>query len=232
MTHAAVPVIKQQNVKAEIAVISTATDLYLFNPDKIDSSEKEKLKSQLRIKEQIVLGYAGSLGTWYLMDEMMSFFVRLLKKKPNAIFLFVTQDDDSIVYKLAQKHGVSESQLVVRKASRNEMPLYLSIMDLSVMFIKPTFSKKASSPTKLGELMAMGVPVVCNGDVGDVEEIISKYKAGLVLNELTDASFNSAIEKIIKNTDWFDSELMRNGAVEYYDLDKGVEKYNRIYNDF
>ena len=232
LTHAAVPVIKQQNVKAEIAVISTATDLYLFNPDKIDSSEKEKLKSQLRIKEQIVLGYAGSLGTWYLMDEMMSFFVRLLKKKPNAIFLFVTQDDDSIVYKLAQKHGVSESQLVVRKASRNEMPLYLSIMDLSVMFIKPTFSKKASSPTKLGELMAMGVPVVCNGDVGDVEEIVSKYKAGLVLNELTDASFNSAIEKIIKNTDWFDSELMRNGAVEYYDLDKGVEKYNRIYNDF
>ncbi|HHE64610.1 MAG TPA: glycosyltransferase, partial [Bacteroidetes bacterium] len=202
-----------------------------FDPKKINQAEKEKLKSQLGIKEQIILGYSGSLGTWYLMDEMMAFFARLLQRKPNAILLFVTQDDDHLIYELAQKQGVPESHLIVRKANRNEMPLYLSIMDFSVMFIKPSFSKKASSPTKLGELMAMGVPVVCNGDVGDVEAIVTKYKAGVVLNELDDASFDSAIEKIIKDNDWFDVDLMRNGAVEYYDLDKGVEKYDRIYND-
>ena len=145
--------------------------------------------------------------------------------------MFITQDQESILYDLAKNHGIPTSQLVIKKANRAEMPLYLSIIDLSVMFIKPTFSKKASSPTKLGELMAMGVPVVCNSNVGDVEVVVNKYKAGLVLTDLTDASFDSSIDRIIKGNDWFDSELMQKGAVEYYDLKKGVEKYNGIYND-
>jgi len=231
LTNAAVPIIRDVNANATITVIPTATDLELFNPDIIISLEKEKLKSRLGINKRLVLGYAGSLGTWYLVDEMMGFYMRLLKQNPEAVFLIISHDSVSSIFDLAEKNGINKNQIIVKKADRNEMPLYLSIMDLSVMLIKPSFSKKASSPTKLGELMAMGIPVVCNNNVGDVEEIVNKYKAGLVLNELKEEIFDSAIYKIIKSNNWYDVELMRKGAVEYYDLEKGVEQYDRVYKD-
>jgi glycosyltransferase involved in cell wall biosynthesis len=231
LTKAAVPIINKINANASISVIPTATDLVLFNPEKINQAEKEKLKTNLGLKNQLVLGYIGSLGTWYLTDEMMAFYSRLLKQYPEAVFLIISHDSISFLFEISKKYGINKNKIIVKKADRNEMPLYLSIMDFSVMFIKPAFSKKASSPTKLGELMAMGIPVVCNADVGDVEEIVEKYHAGIVLNDLTDYSFDSTIDKILKNNEWFDAALMRNGAVEYYDLEKGVIKYDQIYKN-
>jgi glycosyltransferase involved in cell wall biosynthesis len=111
------------------------------------------------------------------------------------------------------------------------MPSYISLFDLSVMFIKPSFSKTASSPTKLGELMAMGIPVICNSGVGDVKEIVEKYNAGIILDELNGFAFNKAIEAIF-NEKYYDLDNMRIGCEEYYDLEKGIEKYVAIYKSF
>ncbi|MEI9956314.1 MAG: hypothetical protein WDM90_08440 [Ferruginibacter sp.] len=50
------------------------------------------------------------------------------------------------------------------------MPLLLSLSQFSVFFIKPCYSKQSSSPTKHGEIMAMGIPLITNSGVGDVEK--------------------------------------------------------------
>jgi glycosyltransferase involved in cell wall biosynthesis len=101
-------------------------------------------------------------------------------------------------------------------------------MDASLFLIKPSFSKLASSPTKLGELMAMGIPVICNDKVGDVKEIVEKYKAGIVLSSLTISEFESACD-LMEKGDYFNREIMKKGAKDYYDLELGVEKYDQIY---
>jgi hypothetical protein len=54
--------------------------------------------------------------------------------------------------------------------------LNISLFDTSIFFIRPTYSKKASSPTKQGEIMAMGIPLICNYGVGDTDEIVKKCK--------------------------------------------------------
>jgi len=43
------------------------------------------------------------------------------------------------------------------------------LSNASLFFIKPVWSKKASSPTKLAELMGLGIPVFSNSGVGDVD---------------------------------------------------------------
>ena len=229
LTKAAIPFIKQQNPKAEITVIPTAVDLKLFDPSSISEVEKIKLKKELGIKEEFILGYSGSLGTWYLLKEMMLFYSVLLKQKNNAKFLIVSQDDPIEIIDFAHQLSIPIDKLIIKKAERKEMPLYLSIMDASVFFIQSKFSKTASSPTKLGELMAMGIPVICNDGVGDVKEIVEKYKAGIVFSSLDVDEFRNAANTILKE-EYFDKALMMNGAKEYYDLELGIEKYDGIYS--
>jgi glycosyltransferase involved in cell wall biosynthesis len=228
LTKSAIPYINKIIPNATIKVIPTAVDLNLFDPKKINQVVISRLKADLGISDQFVLGYSGSLGTWYLLKEMLLFFKTLLNIKPAAVLLVLSQDDPAELYSLVKEFEIPEDSIAIRSANRNEMPSYISLFDLSVMFIKPSFSKTASSPTKLGELMAMGVPVICNSGVGDVKEIVEKYNAGIMLEELNETSFISAIHTI-QNEKYYDLHQMRIGCQEYYDLEKGVEKYSSIY---
>ena len=72
--------------------------------------------------------------------------------------------------------GLEKNNFVIRYAQRNDVPTLIKASDAGVSFIKPAYSKMASSPTKLGELLSMGIPVICN-DIGDVEKIIVALSA-------------------------------------------------------
>ena len=75
----------------------------------------------------------------------------------------------------------------------------------------------------------MGIPVITNSGVGDVEEIVKKYNAGYVVNDFTEESFNNVIEKMIAGNP-FDKDEIRNGAKEFYALETAVERYRKVYS--
>ena len=137
--------------KASITRIPTSVDLALFDPKNIDQNLKNELSAKLNLYEKFVLGYSGSLGTWYLLEEMLLFFKKLKEEKSNAHLLIISHDDNKLVFSKAFKLGIKKEDISILSATRNEMPLYLSLFDLSLMFIKASFSKKASSPTKLAK---------------------------------------------------------------------------------
>jgi hypothetical protein len=97
-----------------------------------------------------------------------------------------------------------------------------------LFFIRPTYSKLASSPTKQAEIMAMGVPLVCNAGVGDTDTLVNKYEVGYVLKELTTQNYLSTVNEI--NLSQFDKSKLRAGAIDYASLNGGVSAYLSIYN--
>ena len=117
--------------------------------------------------------------------------------------------------------------LRIVSAERNQVPIYISISDYSIFFIKPSYSKKASSPTKQGEIMAMGVPVICNDQVGDSSLVVEKYNAGIVVEEFSPNAYANYVNDLKQKV--FDKEAIRRGAKEFYSLDRGVEKYQAVY---
>ena len=97
---------------------------------------------------------------------MFSFVKCLLEQYPDFVMLVLTKDEPAWVRSEALQQGIPADKLIITTAPREKMPLYISLSDCSIFFIRPTYSKKASSPTKHAELMGMGVPVICN-DIGD-----------------------------------------------------------------
>jgi len=233
LTKAAENIIRNSpDYKNEIPlhVIPCSVDTQLFDPGKIDNLQRIKLKDELKIKvEDFIFCYLGSVGSWYLTNEMMQFFKIISDKIPNAKFLFITPADNKTIIAIANKFRLSENKLIIKKANRNEVPALLSLSRYSVFFIKPCYSKQSSSPTKHGEIMAMGIPVITNSGVGDVAEIVEKYHSGIVLNELNPSKFEYAAD-LIHGTNNFDRNEIRKGAKEFYNLDNAIEKYREIYN--
>jgi glycosyltransferase involved in cell wall biosynthesis len=74
----------------------------------------------------------------------------------------------------------------------------------------------------------MGIPVITNAGVGDVEEITTTYNAGIVLKELNNTEYEKVAAIIAKGKKFNKGEIIA-GAKEYYDLEKAIEKYAAVY---
>ena len=213
-----------------IEVIPCSADLELFNPDNLEEKLLDKFRKELKIKEgDFIISYLGSIGGWYLTEEMMRFCKLLSDKIPAAKFLFISPHRHEQIIETAAKYNLQERKIITKKALRHEVPALLSFSTYSLFFIKPCYSKISSSPTKHGEIMAMGIPVITNSGVGDVKAIVEKYNAGFVVDEFSDNAFNTIVNKIV-SVALFDKLLIRKGAEEIYALKKAVEIYKRVYN--
>jgi glycosyltransferase involved in cell wall biosynthesis len=219
-----------KNQPVPIKVIPCCADMELFNYKNVLEDSIQKKKTELGFSENsFIISYLGSIGTWYMLDEMLDFFKVLISKKPNSRFFFISGDDEEFIKGKAESLGISRQAIVVKKADRYEVPLFLSLCDISIFFIKPVFSKKASSPTKMGEIMSLGKPYICNSGVGDVDLIVNESKTGVLVGSFDEKSYATAVSEIDKII-LLDPEYIRSKAEKYYSLKNGVERYNDVYN--
>jgi glycosyltransferase involved in cell wall biosynthesis len=214
---------------AKITVIPCCADLNHFNPERVDDDSRSVLRNRLQLENSApVITYLGAIGTWYMLEEMFDFFSRFRKRYSGSVMLFITHEPAAVLLRVAAAKGIPESAIRVYAAQRSEVPLALSLGDVSLFFIKPVFSKKASSPTKQGEIMGMGIPIICNSGVGDTDEIIESCNAGA----LVDLSDPNSIDRVIDEFDRIrnlDSRSIIRGANQYFSLDRGVELYTSLY---
>lgn len=232
LTYAAEKIIKtwpEYKKDTPLEVIPCSADLDLFDYSKINATEKSVLKKELNISDDdFVISYLGSIGGWYLTAEMLQFCKLLSKRMPAAKFLFISPHRHEEIKAIAVQYEIPADKVIVKKASRLQVPLMLSLSSYSIFFIKPCYSKQSSSPTKHGEIMAMGIPVITNGGVGDVAEIVQTTNSGIVINEFIDEVYQKAIAGIENKKD-YDKAAIRAGAQKWYSLDNAIEKYTRIY---
>lgn len=232
LTHKAEKIIRSRSeypAGAPLAVIPCSVDIDLFNPENVSTIRKEELMKKFNFHDgDIVFSYLGSFGTWYLENEMLTLFRVIQEKISHARFLIISPDDAKLINKLVKESGIESGKVVIISATRKEVPALLSLSTYSVFFIKSCFSKQASSPTKLGEIMAMGIPVITNSGVGDVTEIVHKYQSGIIVDPLTKEHFEKLVQELLQVPE-FDKNAIRMGAKDYFALENAVTKYRKIY---
>jgi len=213
----------------KIMVIPCCVDMLLFNKKRVDLQDISDLKFKLDINNnEFVLSYLGSIGTWYMLDEMLDFFLCLLEKKKDTKFLFISPESEhKYIREAASKKQLDSKSIITVESARNEVPKYLALSTCSIFFIKPSYSKKSSSPTKQAEIMAMGIPLICNSNVGDVEEILLKNRAGFIVKNFNNKSYIDIINKIDSHI--FDTHKIEASTNESFSLEKGIALYSKVY---
>lgn len=217
-----------KNNPVKIDVIPCCADTDLFNRNNITETQRKEWQIKLGINpDEFILSYLGGIGLWYMLSEMLDFYKVLSVRIPNAKFLFITPDDPTDLKEAAIKKNIPLDKIIILKAMRKDVPALISLSSASVFFIRPTYSKMSSSPTKQGEIMSMGIPVFCNSGIGDTDLIINKYQSGILINNFSDSDYEKAVFTF--NNHSFDANLIREGALDYFNLNQGITKYLSIY---
>ncbi|MFT6441150.1 MAG: glycosyltransferase involved in cell wall biosynthesis [Salibacteraceae bacterium] len=207
-----------------VSVIPCSVDTDLFSPDKIDQTTLDEYRGRTGIdKSHKVLTYLGSIGTWYMLDEMLDFYGELKTRDSSWKFLFLTREKDLVLSAIKTKN-LDKNDFFIFQAQRTEVPKYLSLTDWGIFFIRPDYSKISSSPAKQGEMMSMGIPIVTNSGVGDVAEIVEGNNAGVVVDV---SLINEGVEKMVQMN--YEKSLIRKSAIHLFDLKTAVASYANVY---
>jgi glycosyltransferase involved in cell wall biosynthesis len=202
-------------------VIPCCVDSELFQPE----NPPLNLKRSLGIPDEgKVLIHVGSVGTWYRLDQELVFFNALSELDPTWYFLILTKDTTAATTIVNLNQSFS-SRVVIHSAPHHEVPSFLNLAQASIQFIEPAFSKRASSPVKLGESLAMGVPVIANVGIGDSQALIQEGLAGICINSWDDIP--SAVADFQRMR--FDSNAIREYAIRILGLEQGITAYHQVY---
>lgn len=209
--------------------IPCCADLARF---RFDEASRSRVRRELKLEDSFVVVYSGSLGGWYLNEEMANFFAALAAERSDAHALWLTPSSHDQVRSLMRARGMGEDKFTVRAARSEEVAAYLSASDAGLAFIKPCFSKLASSPTKTAEYLACGLPVVLNAGVGDSDALVTRERVGALVENFSGEEYRRAarsIDAMLRDRDATRAHT-RSVAERLFDVHRtGLERYARLY---
>lgn len=217
------------SVSKKITIIPCAADYNHFFPIKSKTDDSGVLDCS---SNSIVFGYLGSVGPMYQFQRYLRLIQLARKNDIDANGLIITQNRDLAETEIKDFYQSEIPKFFkIISAKRSEIPKLINQMSCLVSFYTIKYSVISVSPTKIGETLACGVPIICNSGIGDTNEIIKSLDSGLVIKDTSDESLEGAIsglEKILT----INPALIRNKSKKIFDLGVAVAKYRKIYTFF
>ena len=155
---------------------------------------------------------------------MIDVFRAYKKIYPSSFLLILSKEELSIELK-KQFANAGIDRVAIYNAPFTEVTNYLRAGDVGFIYYKMSFSVIGRSPTKMGEYWASGIPVIAFSGIGDLDHILAKYSGGGLLL----SNDKERWQDEMKNWQAADSGTLRNYALDYFHVDKGVEFYQGIY---
>jgi glycosyltransferase involved in cell wall biosynthesis len=198
--------------------------------DRLDPGLRD-VREELGLGGRPIMIYVGKLTGVYMDREMADFFAVARRSRPDLAMLVLTQSPaDSILDEL-RRADVPQDDFRIASAPSGEVGAYLAAADFAVCFCHPKPSLIAASPTKIGEYLAAGLPVVSGPDVGDTDALLRDGNAGTIVERFGEDDYERAA------TDVFDllgdpdaPARCRRLAQEVFSLrDVGIPRYDALY---
>ncbi len=221
LTEASRPLLHERmraaGAAASVHVIPTAVDLSRFRLTPIPESPH--------------LVYLGSIGTWYLLPEMAALARAFLDKEPTGRVTFLTNGEHQRV-RAAMGDLASTPRVAVRAVDHERVPDELATATATFALIRPSPSKVASAPTKFGESLAVGAPLLVNPGVGDVAELVRGEGVGVVVDPDHTETYGRTLDALLALAGRPGiRERCRAVAERYLDLEDAADRYQAAYGD-
>jgi glycosyltransferase involved in cell wall biosynthesis len=211
-----------------LEVIPCCVDLARI--DGAAAADRVAARAALGLEEGPVMIYVGKFTGWYMEREMADFFAAARREHPDLRLLVVTQADPAPIEAELARVGVGREHYVVNRSAPEEIGRYLAAADFGISFVRPCVSKISSSPTKVAEYLAAGLPTVTTA-IGDLPELLAGGRAGVLVEAFSSPAYDEAAAEVARLVaDPEARERCRRLARERLSLDEvGIPRYDRLY---
>lgn len=212
LTNAVVPILEQRNGKLpELrAVVPTAVDLDRFQ-------QSTTMPSHLRAL------FSGTFNDYYDL-ELSALFIREVRRIINVETHWARPYESE-----RSQLGVGEDRIF--PSSQQGMAKLIPNYSFGVAVCKldAGLSLAGAMPTKIGEFLACGRPVVVNKGLGDMDGFIKEFNAGIIIDGDRN-NLGEQAEKLVELV--LDTDLpnrCRALAEKYFSMDIGSINYLDLY---
>ncbi|OHB71782.1 MAG: hypothetical protein A2V70_04530 [Planctomycetes bacterium RBG_13_63_9] len=200
------------------------------------TNDSRTLRSQPNGPKTMV--YVGKLGGWYMTDAMADFMATAIRMIPGLRWQVWTQSDPRPLRQLLAQRGV-HGKVAINSSPPDELPARLRGAMAGLSLRAPGRSARAASPTKVGEYLAAGLPVIANVGVGDTDALLSGQSApdhapvGVLVRQFSDDAYREALRELITlRHDPHLSRQCQKAAQRHFDLERvGWARYRQIYDN-
>lgn len=205
---------------------------FVMIPTCVDVSRFARVARTRSDDEPITVGCLGTvMSGWFKLDWLIACFEAVDRADPDARYLIVTRDHPGEVRSamggFADRAG---DRLAVESATPPEVPATIAGFTISPFFYATGLARLAGCPTRMGELLAAGIPVLANRGSGDVDEIIDRYRVGVLVDGPEPQQMADALDRSrALLADPGLPQRCRRAADEWFSVSVGIERYDRLY---
>lgn len=174
-----------------VFVIPCCADLVHLAPAAPDHEPKSP-----DVATRTTMVYVGKLEGWYMATEMADFFAVAHQRIPHLHFLILTQGTHTPISSRLEQLGLM-TDVTITTAPAHEVAKHLATADFGISFIRPCKSKASSSPTKVGEYLAAGLPVVATAGVGDLDTLLTE-EVGALVSDHDETAYAEAADAVVR----------------------------------
>jgi glycosyltransferase involved in cell wall biosynthesis len=185
VSHALEQVLRDRHgAAAPAAVVPCGVDIRKFAGYE---EKRERARAGLGVTDRWVVCYMGGLAEWQQIPRTLSLVGAMRAREARLFFLFMTRDTSDRYAPELSVLGDEGRDYARMALTHQEVSELLPAADLGLLLRAPSPVNYVSSPTKCGEYLASGVPVLTTAHAGDAPRIVTETNTGLVLHGETDS---------------------------------------------
>lgn len=213
LTSAVIPILEQRHKRLPLlrTVVPTAVDLSCF-----------KLNPTMPSKARAL--FSGTYNEYYDLS-LSGLFMEEFRKHMEVETHWARPKESS-------KSGIGVGESKIFPSSQAGMAALIPEYSFGVSVCKldagPSLS--AAMPTKIAEFLASGRPIVVNKGLGDMDQFIEEFHAGVILDGTPTNLVESATKLAALLEDSDTPHRCRAMAEKYFSMDIGADKYLNLYS--
>ncbi len=165
-----------------IIVVPCCVDVSVFRPDE---EARQRVREELGVSDKKVFLYVGSAKVWQIPKTIAYLFRCASEQDERSHLLVLTQDPD-VMRECMAKEGVDLQRVTVMRVSHSAVGRYIRAANVGLLLREKSPVNAVASPTKFGEYVASGVPVIASCGIGDTEAQIQDNGLGWLIEDVRD----------------------------------------------
>ena len=147
----------------------------------------------------IKMVYLGSMSKSRNLSLLLNAFNQCYKRCSNSRLMMIGDGDDrKTLENMTKLMNISAVVIFTGMLPQNEAAGLMRQADIGLCIVPPTDEFTLSSPTKLFEYMAMGLPVIVNRGIVELEDV-SRLSGGCVLANYNPVSISDAMVMLVQS---------------------------------
>jgi glycosyltransferase involved in cell wall biosynthesis len=219
----------QPQLRERVHVIPCCADLAGIERG---SANAASVRRRLGLEDRAVMVYVGKFPSWSMPGEMADLFELARDVRPDLHFLIITQEAPDAIRENLLRAGADPGSFTITSAPHDQVAGYLAASQFAITFIRPARSTIGQSPTKLGEYLGAGLPVLYSAGIGDLDDLMSG-EVGVRVDEHSCEAHSGAARAIFELVaDPGTAERCRELAHRWLSLqDVGIPAYLALYEE-